>query len=433
MLDATQALTVIAEIGPGPSRSLLEHRLAAIAADLDRNTIFRPGDLPDTHFMRFVIIDDPRGEFPSLLAWESNHDRRAPAYLEAVARAVPSIEAVFECLADYPAGCVEDIDRWVGWMLDHSYRAGAFYTAYRGVPHASVVNDRRVHEEIRKVLDAEDRAELCRLPRHEIQRRIRAKVAEQAPDLDLSPEDDEEVRWLAGKLLAILGVLALLPLILILALPWYLVLRKKECTDIPTAYARPVAVDRAVMKAEDRNARNQVMQNPLTHVVDIKPGVFRLATLWLVLKAIDVIARVYSVRGDLGGITDIHFARWVILRDRRDRRPESPRRHRLLFFSNYDGSWESYLGEFIDRAAYGLTAVWSNTVGFPATEHLALAGARDEGAFKQWTRKHQIPTQVWWTGAAHSTVQNIRDDIWIRRRLDRGLSDAELVTWMRKL
>jgi hypothetical protein len=30
-------------------------------------------------------------------------------------------------------------------------------------------------------------------------------------------------------------------------------------------------------------------------------------------------------------------------------------------------------------------------------------------------------------------VQNIRDDIWIRRRLDRGLSDAELLTWMRKL
>jgi len=117
----------------------------------------------------------------------------------------------------------------------------------------------------------------------------------------------------------------------------------------------------------------------------------------------------------------------------RDRRTGGRKRHRLLFFSNYDGSWESYLGEFIDRAAYGLTAVWSNTMGFPPTEHLVCGGARNEEAFKQWTREHQIATQVWWTGVTHSTVQNIRDDIWIRRRLDRSMSDAELLTWMRKL
>ncbi|HEX2690003.1 MAG TPA: hypothetical protein VHN14_25480 [Kofleriaceae bacterium] len=429
MLDATQALTILAELAPGPfPRALLEHRLARIANDLEHNEVFRPSDLPDTHFMRLVIIDDPRGEFPSLLAWESNHDGRAPVYLEAVARAVPSIEAVFACCADYPAGCIEDVDGWVAWMLAHSYQAGAFYTSYRGVPHTRVVNDRRVHDVIRDVLDEDDRALLGALPRHEIQRRIHAQVAERAPDLDLRPGGDEEIRWLAGKMLAILGGLAILPIVLVLALPWYLVLRRKESTDIATAYIRPVQVDRAVQASEDHGTQNQ-----LTHIVDIKPGAFRLVTLWLVLKAIDVIARVYSVRGDLGGITAIHFARWVIVRDRRDRRPGDPRRHRLLFFSNYDGSWESYLGEFIDRAAYGLTAVWSNTVGFPATEHLVFAGARDEESFKQWTREHQIPTQVWWTGAAHSTVQNIRDDIWIRQRLDRSLSDAELMTWMRKL
>ena len=93
------------------------------------------------------------------------------------------------------------------------------------------------------------------------------------------------------------------------------------------------------------------------------------------------------------------------------RRPDVARRHRLLFFSNYDGSWESYLGEFIDRAACGLTAVWSNTVGFPRTCRLLGAGARDEEAFKQWTRRHQILTQVWWSGVPDSTVQNIRDDV----------------------
>jgi hypothetical protein len=428
MRDATQALTVIAELAPGPTpRALLEHRLATIAADLEHNPLFRPGELPETHFTRFVIIDDPRGELPSLLAWESNHDRRAADYLAAVARAVPSIDAVFACCADYPAAGVRDVAGWVAWMRAHASPAAAFYTGYRGVPRRTIVNDRRVHDAVREVLDREDRAVLNELPRHELQRRIRAQLAADHPELDLSPTpvDDQELRWLFGKLLAILGALAVLPIVLVLAVPWYLVLRRKERSDLATAYTRPVELDPAVRDAEDL-----VMQNQLTHVVDLKPGAFRLATLWLVLNAIDVVARVYAVRGDLGGITAIHFARWVILRDRRT---GCPRRHRLLFFSNYDGSWESYLGEFIDRAAYGLTAVWSNTRGFPATAHLVGAGARDEESFKQWTREHQIATQVWWTGAADATVQNIRDDIWIRRRLDRGLSDAELVSWLRKL
>jgi hypothetical protein len=426
MLDATRALTVLAELAPGPMpRALLDHRLAQIAAGLHDNPVFRPGDLPDTHFTRFVIIDDPRGELPPLLAWESNHDGTTADYLAAVAGAAPAIDAVFACCADYPADGVRDIDRWVAWMMARSYPAGAFYTAYRGVPRRTVVNDRRVHDAIREVLDRGDRAALCALPPLELQRRIRAEVAARHPELDLSSGDDDEVRWLAGKLVAALGVLAILPILLIIALPWYLALRRKECTDVTTAYTRPVEVDPAVRDAEDH-----VTQNQLTHVVELKPGAFRLATLWLVLKGIDVIARVYSVRGDLGGITAIHFARWVILRDRRT---GCPRRHRLVFFSNYDGSWESYLGEFIDRAAYGLTAVWSNTLGFPATEHLVGGGARDEESFKQWTREHQIATQVWWTGARDSTVQNIRDDIWIRRRLGRDLPDAELTAWLRKL
>ena len=437
MLTATQALTVLAEVAPGPvPRALLEHRLAVIAADLAGNPVFRPGELPDTHFMRFVIIEDPRSELPALLAWETNHDGRAPDYLAAVARAAPSIEAVFECCADYPPGAVQDVERWVAWMTAHSYRAGAFYTGYRGVPRTAIENDRRVHDVIRDLLDHEDRAELAGLPRHELQRRIHAQVAARAPELDLSSGGDEELRWLVGKLLAALGALAMLPIFLILVVPWYLVLRRKETTDLATAYTQPVPLDPAVIEAEDRLMQNRLAQhppaqNPLTHIVDIKPGRFRLATLWIVLKAIDVAAQVYSVRGDLGGITTIHFARWVILRD--PRAEGHHRRHRLVFFSNYDGSWESYLGEFIDRAAYGLTAVWSNTVGFPATEHLVGAGARAEEAFTLWTREHHIATQVWWTGVADATVANIRDDIWIRRRLGRSMSDPELVAWMRKL
>ena len=38
-----------------------------------------------------------------------------------------------------------------------------------------------------------------------------------------------------------------------------------------------------------------------------------------------------------------------------------PRTSDLLFLSNYGGSWESYLEDFITKAHTGLTGVWSNT------------------------------------------------------------------------
>jgi hypothetical protein len=429
MREATQALTVLAEIAPAARGKLVE-RLAAIADDLDGNAVFRPRELPDTHFMRFAIIDDARGEFPALLAWESNHDGRAAAYLAAVARAAPSISAVFECCAGYPAAGTADVDGWVAWMLGHAHRAAAFYTGYRGLPRNAVVNARGVHDAVRHALDHADRAALRAMSRGELQRWIHDRAAER-PDLDLSPDGpegparDDELRWLLGKLAAGAAAVVLLVPMLLVAPFWYLALRHKEERDIATAYARPLDIDPAVRCIEDR-----ITQNQMTHVVDLKPGWFRLATLWAVLTAIDILVRIYWVRGELGGITAIHFARWVIVRDRR--RVPRPR-HRLVFFSNYDGSWESYLGEFIDRAASGLTAVWSNTLGFPATENLLQAGARDEESFKQWTREHQLPTQVWWSGVPDATVQNVRDDIAIRRELARGLADHELEAWLRKL
>jgi hypothetical protein len=216
-----------------------------------------------------------------------------------------------------------------------------------------------------------------------------------------------------------------LPVVLVALLPWILLLLAREASDRPRDYRQPVHDTHDL-----RNVEDQFRQNQLTHIVDIKPGLFSLFTVWIVLTVIDLFARVYYVNGDLGGITSIHFARWVIVRDRRR---GVRKRHRLLFFSNYDGSWESYLGEFIDRAASGLTAIWSNTVDFPKTRHLLGAGARDEEAFKQWTRDHQIPTQVWWTGVPQSTVQNVRDDISVRRSIDRTLTAKDLGDWLGRL
>src|SRR5262249_6217564 len=119
-----------------------------------------------------------------------------------------------------------------------------------------------------------------------------------------------------------------------------------------------------------------VVQNQFSAVGLVKPGLFRRFTLVLVLWLLELSARHVYNDGSLAGIRTIHFARWVFLDDKR----------RLIFVSNYDGSLESYMDDFIDKVAWGLNAAFSNGHGYPRTRWLVLGGAKDERAFKNYLR-----------------------------------------------
>jgi hypothetical protein len=435
-MATSRALTVVAELDPRATpeeRDALAIALALIRDQPDTNPVLRPGYLPDTHFTRWLILGDDQGELPELLIWESNHDGRTLDYLEAAVAAVRAgFDQVFGCCVGYP-GASAAPEEVVAWLRHRIVRANAFFRAYPGLTRNQVVNDAKVRSALRELVEA-DRAALSALPAERIQRALRARLAAQRPDLDLADDGDGGLALLAKRIGAGLVVLALLPLAPLLAVTVILLMRRirrAEESEMATAYERPVHDVWNQFRFEDH-----VMQNQLTHLVDVKPGRFRLAVLWLALTGIDALARLYFVHGQLGGITTIHFARWVILYDRRP--APARRRHRLVFFSNYDGSWDAYLGEFIDRAAMGLTAAWSCTQGFPPSRYLLLDGATDEERFKSWTREHQRPrvpgeVQAWWSGVPTLTVGNVRDNTWVRRRLSRRLADEELKTWLRRL
>jgi hypothetical protein len=192
----------------------------------------------------------------------------------------------------------------------------------------------------------------------------------------------------------------------------------KELTD-KASFRLPPASVQALAEREDFQVQNQ-----LTHLVDLKPGLFRRILLRAVLYAIDLLARYKFNQGSLGGITTIHFARWVFLDDGKQ----------LLFFSNYDGSWESYLGDFVDKAHVGLTSVWSNTEGFPKTTLLAFGGATDEDRFKAWTRAHQIATPLWFSAYPDLTVRNIQENARICAGLvEEPPTDEALRAWLQIL
>jgi hypothetical protein len=165
------------------------------------------------------------------------------------------------------------------------------------------------------------------------------------------------------------------------------------------------------------------MQNQFIAAGFLKSGWFRHVTAVVILWLVGFGARHLFNNGNLAGVKTIHFARWILLDGA----------VRSVFVSNYDGSTESYMDDFIDKVAWALNAVFSHGAGYPATRWLLFGGARDEQAFKGFLRTHQLPTQVWYAAYDHLSALNIVDNAKIRAGLEGDMTDLETQKWLRLL
>jgi Dyp-type peroxidase family len=195
----------------------------------------------------------------------------------------------------------------------------------------------------------------------------------------------------------------------------YFLLRSKEKRDQASAELIPFQRYEQIVERE-----NRLPQNHLTGLSVMKAGWFRRLALKLVFTTVAALVRYKFRPGFLGNINTIHFARWVLL----------PKTDRLVFFSNYDGSWESYLEDFITKAHEGLTGVWSNTIGFPKTEALFWKGAADGDRFKRWARMQQAPTLFWYSAYPDLDTRRIRKNSAIRQGLARAESESDAQEWL---
>jgi hypothetical protein len=167
---------------------------------------------------------------------------------------------------------------------------------------------------------------------------------------------------------------------------------------------------------EDRDIANQ-----FTAMGSLKPGIVRLLTTIFALLVIDWAARHLFIRGRLARVRTIHFARWVFLDGRK----------RVVFFSNYDGSLEAYMDDFINKVGFGLNLIFSNGIGYPRTNFLIKDGCSDERKFKEYLRRHQLPTQVWYNACPGLTAVDLERNTRIRQGLESlSISDQEAREWV---
>jgi Dyp-type peroxidase family len=196
----------------------------------------------------------------------------------------------------------------------------------------------------------------------------------------------------------------------------FLLLRRLEKRDVPGTAQPDLATLTDIVRRE-----NHFLQNNLTAVSVMKPGKLRRLTLRLAFYLVSIAAKHVFRPGFLASINTIHFARWVLL----------PGTNRLVFFSNYGGSWEGYLEDFIAKASKGLTGIWSNTLGFPATRALFLDGASRGDHFKRWARTQQVPTLFWYSAYPDLNTYRIRINSLVRTGLAKAETESEARDWLR--
>ena len=105
---------------------------------------------------------------------------------------------------------------------------------------------------------------------------------------------------------------------------------------------------------------------------------------------------------------------------------------RVIFLSNYDGSLESYMDDFINKVAWGLNAAFSNGVGYPKTNWLIKDGAKDEHAFKEFINSHQIVSQIWYTAYPDLSAVNLRNNAKIRDGLWSKMKKNDIEKWLQR-
>jgi Dyp-type peroxidase family len=226
------------------------------------------------------------------------------------------------------------------------------------------------------------------------------------------------VAVLGAVLLAVTGgILSAVLLVALVIGAFLLLLRYHEMQDVPDTRSAPLESVRAIAAIENHQG---YAQNHITAVTPLKSGWFRKMTLALALWAIGKLVTYWYRPGFVLNMGTIHFARWFRL----------PGSEKLIFFSNYDGSWESYLEDFVIKAHKGQTAAWSNGLGFPRSRFLILDGAQDGDRFKRWVRRQQIVTQFWYSRFPGLTTGQIRGNALIHDGLMRATTDVAARAWL---
>ncbi len=381
----------------------------------------RFNQLGTLHYARWFILredsfrDKTAFHIPERLVFSSNFDGCVEEQVIGLVTVFPEyFDELYECCEGYPEAAARNADSRKNYLMQWKVNANAFYVGAPGRSLQQIKQEDRLKNFIWNFINQHN---WDGTPAVQIQKAIQQEV-DKNPEFEWSKKQAPvpSTNW-PGLIIMGLIIFILSPVIII----WILVLHFfYERNDKNCEVKRSQLNDDLVRRLEtDEDLFNQ---NQFTQVLVMKPGKVRLITVLALMLFARTLISNFFVKGKLMGIPTIHFARWVLIDDNKH----------MMFFSNFDGSWQQYLGDFIDKSGWGLTGIFSNTVNFPKTKFLFTGGAYDEEHFLAWSRGTQILTQVWYSAYHHLSIKNIVNNTLIRNELRKNLSEKQAQLFLKR-
>ena len=147
---------------------------------------------------------------------------------------------------------------------------------------------------------------------------------------------------------------------------------------------------------------------------------------WLLRGFFFILGHVKPLQADLINLSFIQFARWVVIPRNsfpflgHTQKRESLQYDYLLFFSNFNGTWNQYIDAFSDVLSKGLNLVWRWSEKFP--------GSVPVTPFKEYIARVQFDTDYYYTAYPQATANDVKAAHLVQNALDTLAGNAEAHT-----
>jgi len=127
---------------------------------------------------------------------------------------------------------------------------------------------------------------------------------------------------------------------------------------------------------------------------------------WILRGFFFILGHVKPLQQDLINLSFIEFARWVVLPRKqfpflgRGQKEEELRYDYLLFFSNFNGTWNQYIDAFSAVLSAGLNVIWRWSEKFP--------GSVPVTPFKNYITNCQFDTDYYYTSYPHAAANDLK-------------------------
>jgi hypothetical protein len=158
--------------------------------------------------------------------------------------------------------------------------------------------------------------------------------------------------------------------------------------------------------------------NAITPMKPWKTPILRLVFL--------ILGAVKPLQKNLKNLSFIHFARWVVIGRNQfprlsDKQPREELRYDyLLFFSNFNGTWNQYIDAFSAVLSQGLDLIWRWSERYP--------GSRPVTGFKRYISLVQFDTDYYYNVHPQAATNDVKAALRVQDAVDQFASASQTLS-----